>query len=172
MRRKVENMPLRGIPSEEVGLAHAIAQNLNLFRDAVIAWSIRKGFTEKCPLPGCLAQTGAGNPDCEHCRGTGAFVDPAKLSEKLLHINGEVQEIFELTRRWRLDELLDHIEPTALITAPDKHLPHRRAIEVEAADILIRVLHLAGWLGLDIGGAAVEKHAFNETRPFRHNRLH
>ena len=46
----------------------------------------------------------------------------------------------------------------------DDKLPYRRGIEVELADCMIRILDTAGGLGLDIGGALVEKLEFNKTR--------
>lgn len=47
---------------------------------------------------------------------------------------------------------------------PDDKLPHRPMIEVELADALIRIGDLAGYLKLDIGGAVVEKMAYNARR--------
>jgi len=47
---------------------------------------------------------------------------------------------------------------------PDDKLPHRPMIEVELADALIRIADLAGALGLDLGGAVVEKMAYNANR--------
>lgn len=47
---------------------------------------------------------------------------------------------------------------------PDDKLPHRRMLEVELADALIRIFDLAGGLGFDIAGAVVEKLAFNQQR--------
>lgn len=46
----------------------------------------------------------------------------------------------------------------------DAHLPHRNAFEVELADCLIRLFDLCGGLGLDIGGALVEKQEYNLAR--------
>lgn len=46
----------------------------------------------------------------------------------------------------------------------DDHLPHRKMMEVELADCLIRILDICGGLGLDLGGAFVEKLAYNRTR--------
>ena len=46
----------------------------------------------------------------------------------------------------------------------DDKLPHRAMLEVELADALIRLFDLAGGLGLDLGGAYVEKMAYNESR--------
>ena len=48
---------------------------------------------------------------------------------------------------------------------PDDKLPHRSMLEVELADALIRIFDLAGYQGLDLGGAFVEKIKFNVTRP-------
>lgn len=46
----------------------------------------------------------------------------------------------------------------------DDHLPHRRMIEVELADTLIRICDLAAGLKLDLGGAVREKLEYNKTR--------
>lgn len=46
----------------------------------------------------------------------------------------------------------------------DEHLPERPSIEVEFADAIIRTLDLAGFLGLDIGGAFREKIEYNAKR--------
>lgn len=46
----------------------------------------------------------------------------------------------------------------------DDHLPHRRMPEVELADTVIRILDLAGAEGFDLGGAIMEKLAYNAQR--------
>ena len=46
----------------------------------------------------------------------------------------------------------------------DTHLTDRPMIEVELADVLIRVFDLAGYLNLDLGGAYREKLLYNESR--------
>jgi NTP pyrophosphatase (non-canonical NTP hydrolase) len=46
----------------------------------------------------------------------------------------------------------------------DDHLPHRSMVEVEFADTVIRICDLAGFLGLDLGGAVTEKLAYNQQR--------
>ena len=46
----------------------------------------------------------------------------------------------------------------------DDKLPHRKMVEVELADAMIRIGDLATYLGCDLGGAIVEKMAFNATR--------
>ena len=70
------------------------------------------------------------------------------IAEKLCLIHSEVSEAMEGDRKNLMDD----------------KLPHRKMIEVELADVLIRVADLSGYLGLDLGGAVVEKLAFNQGR--------
>lgn len=53
----------------------------------------------------------------------------------------------------------------------DDHLPHRKMIEVELADALIRILDIGVGLDLDLGGAFAEKLLYNATRE-DHSREH
>lgn len=46
----------------------------------------------------------------------------------------------------------------------DDKLPHRKMLEVEIADCLIRLFDLSAGLGLDLGGAFMEKMEFNARR--------
>ncbi len=47
---------------------------------------------------------------------------------------------------------------------PDDHLPNRPMEEVEYADAIIRILDCAAHRGFDVGGAIMEKLAYNATR--------
>lgn len=46
----------------------------------------------------------------------------------------------------------------------DDHLPHRKMLEVELADAVIRIFDLAGALQYDLGGAISEKLEYNSQR--------
>ena len=69
-------------------------------------------------------------------------------STELALIHSEISEALEGVRKGLMDD----------------HLPHRPMIEVELADAIIRIMHLAGRKNLDIGGAVVEKYAYNKDR--------
>ena len=70
------------------------------------------------------------------------------VGELLMLIVSEVAEAMEGYRKGLMDD----------------KLPHRTMLEVELADACIRIFDLAGYKGLDLGGAIDEKRAFNATR--------
>lgn len=76
--------------------------------------------------------------------------EPANVNvpEKMALIHSEVSEALEGYRK----DLMD-----------DK-LPHRKAVEVELADTVIRIFDLAGYLKIDLAGAMAEKILFNQRR--------
>ena len=74
--------------------------------------------------------------------------DQVNIPEKLCLIHSEVSEAMEGHRKGLIDD----------------KLPHRKMLEVELADAMIRILDLAGFLGLDLAGATIEKLAYNQVR--------
>jgi NTP pyrophosphatase (non-canonical NTP hydrolase) len=46
----------------------------------------------------------------------------------------------------------------------DDKLPHRKMVEVEMADVLIRMLDFCGGFGYDLAGATIEKLDYNKHR--------
>lgn len=78
---------------------------------------------------------------------TGEPLDRNK-GELLCLIHSEVSEVLEGVRKGKMDD----------------HLTHRKAEEVELADVLIRVFDYAGGFGLDVAGALVEKLQYNADR--------
>lgn len=83
----------------------------------------------------------------EECRIRTRF-GKALVAEKLVLIHSEISEAMEGARKNLMDD----------------KLPHRKMIEVELADAMIRILDLAGALQLDLAGAIQEKLAYNLTR--------
>ena len=83
----------------------------------------------------------------EECRIRTRF-GKALVAEKLALIHSEISEAMEGARKNLMDD----------------KLPHRKMIEVELADALIRILDLAGALQLDLAGAVQEKMAYNAVR--------
>lgn len=80
---------------------------------------------------------------------TGEALDVNKeFGIKVALIHSEVSEALEGHRKDKMDD----------------HLPHRKAVEVEFADTLIRIFSLAEWMGLDLSGAMMEKLTYNRTR--------
>lgn len=78
---------------------------------------------------------------------TGELLDRNK-GEMISLIHSEVSEMLEGERK----DLMD-----------DK-LPHRKMVEVEAADAIIRILDYCGRWNYDVGTALVEKIEFNRNR--------
>lgn len=79
----------------------------------------------------------------------------SQVPVKIALIHSEISEALEGDRKGMMDD----------------HLPHRRSVEVELADAVIRICDLAGALELDLGGAIIEKLAYNLSR-VDHNRDH
>ena len=73
----------------------------------------------------------------------------ALANEKLTLIHSELSEALEGVRKDKMDD----------------HLPHRKSVEVELADAVIRIFDLAGAMQLDLGAAIAEKMAYNAQRP-------
>ena len=73
---------------------------------------------------------------------------PNVVPTKLCLIHSEISEAMEGDRKCLMDD----------------HLPNRKMVEVELADAVIRIFDLAGAMGLDIGGAMVDKMKYNAKR--------
>lgn len=80
--------------------------------------------------------------------GESLLPDKRNVPEMLALLHSEVSEALEGYRKGLMDD----------------HLPHRKMVEVELADVFIRLVDTAGYLGLDLGGAVVEKFAYNQRR--------
>lgn len=81
------------------------------------------------------------------CLRTGEPIE-RNVGELLALVHSEVSEALEGHRKGLMDD----------------KLPHRSMFEVELADTIIRIFDIAGGFGLDLGGAYVEKMAYNAQR--------
>lgn len=108
---------------------------------------------------------------------------PIGSRNQIAQINELCQQVHEANAKWWVDletgerlnrnvgELLClvHSEISEALEGHRKNLmddklPHRPMFEVELADAIIRIFDIAAGLGLDLGGAYVEKMAYNATR--------
>lgn len=82
---------------------------------------------------------------------TGERIDPNApnvVPAKMMLVVSEMAEAMEGYRKSLMDD----------------HLPTRPMVEVELADTFIRIFDLAGALGLDLGGAIIDKIKYNKER--------
>lgn len=91
----------------------------------------------------------------EQASDAGWHDEPREVGTQLMLIVSEVAEAMEAARK----------------DLNDDKLPHRKGIEVELADAVIRIFDLSGALDLDIAGAIAEKLEYNRTR-IDHTREH
>ena len=88
---------------------------------------------------------------------TKGFWESANLGEKLALIHGEVSEVMEHYRR-----------DTEGQESPK--IPGFTNEEEELADIVLRILDLAGFRGVRLVDAIEAKHRYNLGRPYKHGR--
>ena len=91
-----------------------------------------------------------------------------EIPEKLCLIHSEVSEALEVYREVGFMPQEAFAAPRYTESA-DRKKP--TGFDSEMADIIIRTLDLAGFLGIDIERAVMEKHKFNASRAFKHGKV-
>lgn len=123
-----------------------------------------------CTLNDYSDECAAANARWDHDPVTGAPIK-MNIGEKLMLTVSELTEASSGENDPARDILLMQVV-NALSRAMEGHrkglkddkLPHRSMFEVELADALIRIFHIAGYLGLDLEGAYREKMSYNASR--------
>jgi len=67
-------------------------------------------------------------------------------------------------------EVAEMIEAVRAGNPPDKKLPEFSELEIEAADVFIRLLDFCVENEIDLGVAALSKAGVNSTRPYKHGK--
>lgn len=109
------------------------------------------------------------------------------IGEKLMLIVSEISEALEDYRNGKMSVTYDAQLSTEVMVvetsgdstrflrkdgseAKDVIVQKPEGFPVELADVVIRVLDLAGWLGIDLGAVIDLKVVYNKTRPHLHGK--
>lgn len=132
--------------------------DLNEWRDACHKYSCGNGFWDDVGALKKLVTDGHyrdnKTPDQETFDQMQKAIEGLVVGQKLALINGEVGEALEAHRKGRRG---CHAKDT---------------FEDELADIFIRLMDLCGYFGIDIQAQVEWKHAYNQTRPFKHGKAY
>lgn len=93
----------------------------------------------------------------------GFAIGPQNFGEQMALIHSEISEALEHYRKGASPiDILWEVDPhSGIRNKPD-------GIPIELGDVIIRVLGVVGYYGIDIDTAIAEKIAFNRNRPFLH----
>lgn len=67
-------------------------------------------------------------------------------------------------------ELSEALEGLRHGNPPDTHCPEFTSLEVELADVVIRIMDFAHGFDLNVAGAMIAKHTYNKSRPMKHGK--
>lgn len=141
---------------------NAIATGLAVLLDAVVANNYEKGWRVN---PETLS-VGAPLPA------------PRNVGELIALLHSEVTEAFEAHRNnepalwYEYDSPVGKTDPTSEFAqqavVAGEILGKPQGIASELADVIIRILDMAQELDIPLITAVIDKHRYNQTRPYRH----
>jgi NTP pyrophosphatase (non-canonical NTP hydrolase) len=67
-------------------------------------------------------------------------------------------------------ELSEALEAVRHGNPPDDKIPEFSGVEAEFADVIIRIMDMAGRYDLNVAGAVIAKMEYNPTRPYKHGK--
>lgn len=135
--------PTHSQKASEIARRHTTGLDNNLLTTEVTTESIRHCFN----LLQSICHGNAVNAGWYTDLNTGEWKS-LNVGERIALMHSELSEAFEAHRKDLMDD----------------HLTHRKGLEVELADAVIRILDFAGAENLDLAGAIIEKAEYNRHR--------
>lgn len=126
-----------------------MTKSISELQAEITAWGASKGW-DKPALCNVRARS---KPDSDG-QYEPAGVNTEAVLAKLALVHSEVSEAVEAARDGKYVAYLKNGKPEGVV--------------VELADTMIRIMHLAGLLGLDLESAVEMKMAYNAKREYRH----
>lgn len=130
-----------------------MSKTISELQDEITRWGRDKGWNKPlCEAPAAYLGTSTDQTDPKG-------VDVNAVLAKLALVHSEVTEAVEAVRNGKY----------VMYFEPDVHGRGKpEGMAAELADVMIRCMHLAGLLDLDLAEAVYQKMAYNQGRPYRH----
>lgn len=126
-----------------------MTKTIGQWQEEITAWGAEKGWDK----PALCAVRAVDRPD-DPGQYEPAGVDTNAVLAKIALCHSELSEALEAARDGKYVAYEKDGKPEGVV--------------VELADVVIRVFHLCGLLGLDLESAVEMKMAANQKRPYRH----